>query len=162
MLDVDPVAVPGRRRDEELVASARAPYRSEIDRVIGTTKTPLVRYYVLETPMDNLITDALQWKFQPDFAVSNGFRFCPPLVADRAGEAAISNEFLWSMLPVDSVLKSGVVSGSRSWTGSRRSWNTHLRKMRRSGSVDGSCGSKAWRLPSSRAIATESAFALRK
>src|SRR5687768_18207273 len=48
--------------------------REKIDRVIGTTKTPLVRYYIIETPMDNFLTDAIMWKFQPDIALSNGFR----------------------------------------------------------------------------------------
>jgi len=111
LLDVDPDRY---REDEEmktLVAAARAPYREELERVVGTTKTPLLRYYVIETPMDNLITDALLWKFQTDFAVSNGFRFCPPLVPAEGREAVITNEYLWSMLPVDAVIKSGVVTG---------------------------------------------------
>ena len=100
-----------------MVAAARAPYRQDLDRVVGRTTTPLVRYYVIETPMDNLITDALHWKFQTDFAVSNGFRFCPPLVPPAGGEAAITNDYVWSMLPVDSVLKTGVVTGQqiRDW-----------------------------------------------
>ena len=63
--------------------------------------------------MDNLITDALQWKFGADIAVSNGFRFCPPLVPDGDRAAAISNDYLWSMLPVDSIIKSGVVTGGQ-------------------------------------------------
>ena len=96
-----------------LVAAAREPYREEITKVIGRTRTPLLRYYVIETPMDNLITDALMWKFNTDFVVSNGFRFCPPLVPPAGGEADITNEYLWSMLPVDSVLKAGVVSGQQ-------------------------------------------------
>src|SRR5262249_12849330 len=110
----------GYAKDAEmktLVAAARAPYRQDLDRVVGTTTTPLLRYYVIETPMDNLITDALHWKFQTDFAVSNGFRFCPPLVPAAGGRAAITNEYVWSMLPVDSVLKTGVVTGQqiRDW-----------------------------------------------
>jgi 2',3'-cyclic-nucleotide 2'-phosphodiesterase (5'-nucleotidase family) len=113
LLDVDP----GRyAQDEEmktLVAAAREPYRQEISKVIGKTRTPLFRYYVIETPMDNLITDALMWKFNTDFVVSNGFRFCPPLVPPRGGEADITNEYLWSMLPVESAIKSGVVSGQQ-------------------------------------------------
>ena len=63
--------------------------------------------------MDNLITDALMWKFKTDFVVSNGFRFCPPLVPPAGGEADITNEYLWSMLPVDSAIKAGVVSGQQ-------------------------------------------------
>ena len=94
-----------------MVAAAREPYRQDISKVIGRTRTPLLRYYVIETPMDNLITDALMWKFETDFVVSNGFRFCPPLVPPAGGEAEITNEYLWSMLPVESAIKAGVVTG---------------------------------------------------
>ena len=117
LLDVDPDRYPEDDEMKTLVAAARAPYRQDLDRVVGTTTTPLLRYYVIETPMDNLITDALHWKFQTDFAVSNGFRFCPPLVPPAGRAATITNEYVWSMLPVDSVLKTGVVTGQqiRDW-----------------------------------------------
>jgi 2',3'-cyclic-nucleotide 2'-phosphodiesterase (5'-nucleotidase family) len=117
LLDVDPDQYPEDAEMKTMVAAARAPYRQDLDRVVGHTTTPLLRYYVIETPMDNLITDALHWKVQTDFAVSNGFRFCPPLVPAPGGEAAITNEYVWSMLPVDSVLKTGVVTGQqiRDW-----------------------------------------------
>lgn len=111
LLDVDPDRYPEDAKMRALVATARAPYKADLDRVVGRTTTPLMRYYVIETPMDNLITDALHWKFQTDFAVSNGFRFCPPLVPPAGGDVAITNDYVWSMLPVDSVLKSGVVTG---------------------------------------------------
>ena len=117
LLDVDPDQYPEDSEMKTLVAAARAPYREDLDRVVGTTTMPLLRYYVIETPMDNLITDALHWKFQTDFAVSNGFRFCPPLVPPVGGVATITNDYVWSMLPVDSVLKTGVVTGQqiRDW-----------------------------------------------
>ena len=77
---------------------------------------PLVRYYVIETPMDNFITDALMWKFKPDIALSNGFRFCPPLVPDpNTGYADITKDFLWSMLPIDSEAKLGMATGRQLW-----------------------------------------------
>ena len=115
LLDVDPIDIRKTRDEEARVGGTRAVKR-EISRVIGRTRTPL-RYYVIETPMDNLITDALMWKFDTDFVVSNGFRFCPPLVPPDGGEADITAEYLWSMLPVDSVLKTGVVTGKqiRDW-----------------------------------------------
>jgi 2',3'-cyclic-nucleotide 2'-phosphodiesterase (5'-nucleotidase family) len=98
------------------VKKAREPYREKLDRVIGTTKVPLVRYYVIETPMDNLITDAIMWKFKPDIALSNGFRFCPPLVPDpKTGVAEITMDYLWSMLPVDSEAKTGLITGKQLW-----------------------------------------------
>ena len=80
-----------------------------MNQVIGySSKHALVRYFVLETPMDNLITDAVMWKFKPDIALSNGFRFCQPLaVPENKNQVAITNEFLWNMLPVDSTAKTG-------------------------------------------------------
>jgi 2',3'-cyclic-nucleotide 2'-phosphodiesterase (5'-nucleotidase family) len=117
LLDVDPEQYPEDQEMKSMVAAAKEPYRRELDRVVGRTSTPLMRYYVIETPMDNLITDALHWKFETDFAVSNGFRFCPPLVPPSDGDAPVTAEYLWSMLPVDSVLKTGVVTGQqvRDW-----------------------------------------------
>jgi sulfur-oxidizing protein SoxB len=113
LLDVDPERYGEDPRMKTLVAAAREPYRQDISKVIGTTRTPLLRYYVIETPMDNLITDAMMWKFKVDFVLSNGFRFCPPLVPPPGREANITLEFLWSMLPVESVIKEGVVSGQQ-------------------------------------------------
>ena len=116
LLDVDP----GKYKEDEemkrLITKAREPYKDELNRVIGKTKTPLVRYYVIETPMDNFITDAIMWKFKPDIALSNGFRFCPPLVPDtKTGEAEITVDYLWNMLPVDSEAKTGIITGKQLW-----------------------------------------------
>src|SRR5262249_14603356 len=69
LLDVDSDRYPEDEAMKTLIFAARQPYRHEIDKVIGKTRTPLMRYYVLETPMDNLITDALLWKFDTDFVV---------------------------------------------------------------------------------------------
>lgn len=114
LLDVDPEKYKG---DEEMIAlieKESQPYRKELDRVIGSTRTPLLRYYVIETPMDNFITDAIMWKFKPDVALSNGFRFCPPLVPDpRTGLVEITKDYLWSMLPDNSDVKQGNVTGKQ-------------------------------------------------
>ena len=114
LLDVDPSKYPADKPMTALIDRAVAPYRAELQTVIGTSQTPLVRYFVLETPMDNLITDALMWKFKPDIALSNGFRFCQPLAVDaKTGVATITKEFLWNMLPVNSEVKTGVISGKQ-------------------------------------------------
>ncbi len=116
LLDVDPVKYKPDPEMLSLVEKAREPYKAELDKVIGKSKNTLVRYYVLENPMDNLITDAILWKFKPDIALSNGFRFCPPLVPDtKTGIAEITNDFLWSMLPVDSDAKTGEITGKQLW-----------------------------------------------
>jgi sulfur-oxidizing protein SoxB len=114
LLDVDPTIYKEDEEMKRLVEKAREPYKQELNRVIGKTKTPLMRYYVIETPMDNFITDAIMWKFKPDIALSNGFRFCPPLVPDpKTGEAEITVDYLWSMLPVDSEAKTGKITGKQ-------------------------------------------------
>ena len=116
LLDVDPLRY---KEDEEmkmLIKKTKEPFEKQLNKVVGKTKTPLVRYYVIETPMDNFITDALMWKFKPDIALSNGFRFCPPLVPDvKTGMADITKDFLWSMLPVDSEAKWGIATGRQLW-----------------------------------------------
>lgn len=116
LLDVDPDRYKEDAEMKALVKQARAPYQKEVDRVIGTTKVPLVRYYVIETPMDNFITDAIMWKFNPDIALSNGFRFCPPIVPDpKTGVADITVDHLWSMIPDDSEAKQGTITGQQLW-----------------------------------------------
>jgi len=116
LLDVDPSIYKEDEEMKRLVDTARAPFKKELDRVIGKTKTPLMRYYVIETPMDNFITDAIMWKFKPDIALSNGFRFCPPLIPDtNTGEANITMDFLWNMLPVNSEAKRGTITGKQLW-----------------------------------------------
>jgi S-sulfosulfanyl-L-cysteine sulfohydrolase len=116
LLDVDPSRYPANKSMLSKIEKVALPYKQELSKVIGTTRSPLVRYYVMETPMDNLITDAIHWKFGTDIALSNGFRFCQPLAVDPArGEAPITKEFLWNMLPVDSEAKSGIVTGKQVW-----------------------------------------------
>ena len=116
LMDVDPDKYKADKNMQVLVDKAFEPFKKEMQTVIGTSKTPLVRYFVLETPMDNLITDAIKWKFKTDIALSNGFRFCQPLAVDpKTGVASITKEFLWNMLPVNSEAKTGIVTGQQVW-----------------------------------------------
>ena len=117
LLEVDPDRYPPDGEMNKMVAAAKAPYQRELSRVVGRSTTPLLRYYIIETPLDNLITDALFWRFGTDLVVSNGFRFCPPLVPGPSGSAEITMEYLWSALPVDSEVKTGAATGTqiRDW-----------------------------------------------
>jgi 2',3'-cyclic-nucleotide 2'-phosphodiesterase (5'-nucleotidase family) len=116
LLDVAPEKYKPNKEMEMLVDAAYEPFKAELGKVIGYSKTPLLRYYVLETPIDNLITDAIMEKFKPDIALSNGFRFCPPLVPDtKTGLATLTNDFLWSMFPVDSEAKQAQITGKQLW-----------------------------------------------
>lgn len=119
LLDVDPEKYKPDPSMTALIEKERRPHQKELDKVIGQTRTPLVRYYVIENPMDNMITDALMWKYGDtgaDIVLSNGFRFCPPLVpSPDTGTADITNDFLWSMIPVDSEVKEAEVTGKQLW-----------------------------------------------
>lgn len=116
LLEVDPEKYTADEEMLRLIDKAHEPYKKDIKRVIGKSTTPLVRYFVIETPTDNLITDAIMWKTKPDIAVSNGFRFCPPLIPDAKSKVAeITKEYLWSMLPVDSEVKRAEITGQQLW-----------------------------------------------
>ena len=115
LLDVDPEKYPADPGMLKLVEEVSAPYQAHLSHVVGSTKNTLVRYYVIENPMDNLITDAIMWKLKPEVAISNGFRFCPPIVADGKTPTPITNDHLWSMIPVDSDAKYGEATGRQLW-----------------------------------------------
>lgn len=114
LVEVDPERYKADEQMLELISQAYQPYQKKIKKVIGKTTTPLYRYFIIETPMDNLITDALMWKAKPDVALSNGFRFCPPLVpGEKTAEAEITREYLWSMLPVNAEVKMAEATGQQ-------------------------------------------------
>jgi len=115
LLDVDPEKYPADKGMLELVDEVSAPFTAQLGKVVGSTRRTLVRYYVIENPMDNLITDAMMWKLKPDVAISNGFRFGPPITADGQTPTPITNDHIWSMIPVDSEARYGEATGQQVW-----------------------------------------------
>ena len=58
------------------------------------------------------------WKVKPDIVLSNGFRFCPPnTTPDATGNIPITEGYIYDMLPVNSVVRTGKVTGKqlRDW-----------------------------------------------
>ena len=113
LIEVDPEKYVADKELQNLIDKEIAPYKEEMQKILGHTSTPLYRYLVNENPMDNFITDALLWKSNADFAVSNGFRFGVPIVPDETGKSIITQEDLWRMVPVDEYMKVGEVSGEQ-------------------------------------------------
>ncbi|MEO5990942.1 MAG: 5'-nucleotidase C-terminal domain-containing protein, partial [Ferruginibacter sp.] len=75
---------------------------------------PLYRYFVVENPIDTLIIDALMWRIKPDIVLSNGFRFCPPnTTPDATGNIPITQSYIYDMLPVNSIVRTGKVTGAQ-------------------------------------------------
>lgn len=112
LIEVDPAVYPPNHQIDSLVEVAVSTYAHDLTEVLGYTKTPLYRYFVVENPMDNFITDAARWKTGVDISISNGFRFSPPL-AVKGKPAPITRSYLYSMLPVDDYVKTGKASGQQ-------------------------------------------------
>lgn len=113
LLEVDPEVYPADQEMQAIVEEAKAPYKDEMETVIGYTNTPLYRYLTVENPMDNMITDAARWKTGVDISISNGFRFGNPIVPAEGKPAPITRANLWNLLPVNEKLKTGKASGKQ-------------------------------------------------
>jgi len=113
LLEVDPKKYPADEKVAQVIAKETAPYKEEIDQVLGYTSTPLYRYFVVENPMDDFITDAARWKTGVDISISNGFRFSTPISVEEGGKSPITKADLWSMLPVNEKVKIGKATGKQ-------------------------------------------------
>jgi sulfur-oxidizing protein SoxB len=103
----------------QLIQQNEAPFKTAIDQIIGYSTLPLYRYFVVENTIDTLILDALSYTMKGvDIVLSNGFRFCPPRTEpDYTGNIPITEGYLYDMLPVDSTVRTGEVTGKqlREW-----------------------------------------------
>lgn len=98
-----------------IVKEKEAPYEADINKIVGYSTIPLYRYFVVENPIDTLVLEALHAKHpEVDVVLSNGFRFCPPHVTrDHTGNIPITNGLIYDMLPVDSTIRIGKVTGAQ-------------------------------------------------
>jgi len=96
-----------------LMDGLEKPYFEAINKVVGYSTIPLYRYFVIENPIDTMVLDALRWKLpDTDIVLSNGFRFCPPRTTpDHTGNIPVTEGYIFDMLPVDSTLRTGKVTG---------------------------------------------------
>ena len=88
------------------VEESLEPYRDRMTKVVGESDVWLSRYDVLSTPIDRIVADAIRDFSRTDIALSNGFRFAPPLAPGPITEAD-----LWNWLPIEAPLKKGQVRG---------------------------------------------------
>lgn len=114
LIEVDATNNTADTQVASVIQENEGPYAGEINKVIGYSAVPLYRYFVVENTIDTLIIDALQWKVKPDIVLSNGFRFCPPRKKkDATGNIPITEGYLYDMLPVDSQVRTGKVTGAQ-------------------------------------------------
>jgi sulfur-oxidizing protein SoxB len=113
LLEVDPRKYKPKKEIAALIDKIEAPFLASIEKVVGYSRVPLYRYFVVENTIDTLILDALAWKVPTDIVLSNGFRFCPPRSTPNAdGLIPITEGFLFDMLPVDATVRSARVTGA--------------------------------------------------
>ncbi len=91
-----------------LVEESLAAFRREMSEPVGRIDHPLMRYEVIETSMDRVIADAVREAAGTDIALSNGFRFSPPIVT-----GPVTRGDVWNALPVNSRLMAGEVTGKQ-------------------------------------------------
>ncbi len=75
-------------------------------RVLGHSRVPILRYDVLETNADNLVSDVVRQSSGVDLGFTNGFRFAPPIPA-----GVFTEKHLWDLLPMDARIKKGWITG---------------------------------------------------
>jgi 2',3'-cyclic-nucleotide 2'-phosphodiesterase (5'-nucleotidase family) len=113
LMEVSPQKYKAQKQMTQLIQEMEAPFTAEIEKVVGYSKVPLYRYFVIENTIDTLILDALSWKVSADIVLSNGFRFCPPRSTPNAdGLIPITEGYIFDMLPVDARFRIGKVSGA--------------------------------------------------
>jgi 2',3'-cyclic-nucleotide 2'-phosphodiesterase (5'-nucleotidase family) len=91
---------------QQLVDQTLAPYRGELGRVVGQTVTPLNRYRVLESTMDNLLLQSMLDLTGAQLAFSNGWRYGAPV---RPGPITLND--LWHIIPVNPPVSTCTLTG---------------------------------------------------
>jgi sulfur-oxidizing protein SoxB len=115
LVEIDSSKYQADKSISRLIKANEVPFEDDINTIAGYSTIPLYRYFVIENTIDTLILDALKWKIkEADIVLSNGFRFCPPnATPDLTGNIPITNGYIFDMLPVDSVVRTGSVSGKQ-------------------------------------------------
>lgn len=113
LIDVDPEIYASDPEIQAIIYKNKAPYKENLETVVGYTNAPMYRYLTVENPTDNLVTDAARWKTGADIAISNGFRFGNPIVPENGKPAPITRANLWNLLPVNEPVKTGKATGKQ-------------------------------------------------
>ncbi len=115
LLEINADKITPSPRISKVIDQVEGPFREEINTIVGYSTIPLYRYFVIENPIDTMVVDAVKWQLpEVDIALSNGFRFCPPhATPDATGNIPITRGFIYDMLPVDSVVRKGEVTGKQ-------------------------------------------------
>ncbi len=95
---------------EDLINALMKPHRELLSEVLGIVETPLHRYRVLESTMDNFLLKSLMHLTGAQMAFSNGWRFGAPIVP---GNITIND--LWNIIPVNPPIQTCKLTGDELW-----------------------------------------------
>lgn len=119
LVEIDSSSLKADKDVLSVIRENEAPFSETINKVVGYSTIPLYRYFVVENPIDTMILQALRWQMKDiDIILSNGFRFCPPRTTpDHTGNIPVTEGYIFDMLPVDSTVRTGKVTGKqiREW-----------------------------------------------
>ncbi len=93
-----------------MVNDAMAPHRDMLNTVVGTTRTALNRYMVMEATMDNLLLQALIDVSDAELAFSNGWRYGAPVL-----RGPITMNDLWNIIPTNPPVSLCEITGAELW-----------------------------------------------
>jgi 2',3'-cyclic-nucleotide 2'-phosphodiesterase (5'-nucleotidase family) len=115
LVEIDAKKYKADKKMAGIIRDNEQAFEKDIYRIVGYSTIPLYRYFVVENPIDTLILDAISWQVPDvDIVLSNGFRFCPPnATRDATGNIPITNGYIYDMLPVDSRVRTGKVTGTQ-------------------------------------------------
>lgn len=100
--------VPVDTETQALVDVQLAPFREQLGEVVGQTAVPLNRMTVLESTMDNVITDAYLALTGAEVAFSHGWRYGAPV---PAGDVTVGD--LWQMIPTNPQVMTFELTGAQ-------------------------------------------------
>ena len=93
-----------------MIEGYRAPYKQELERVIGRTETLLYRLANWQNTGDNLITDAIRSRFKTDVTVSASWRF-----GGNTLPGPITVEDVYNLIPSEAPVQLFKVKGEDLW-----------------------------------------------
>jgi sulfur-oxidizing protein SoxB len=95
LITIDETIAPDREV-QQWVEASYAPYRDELNRVVGHTEIGLNRNTILESTMDNLLLQSIRDVAGTPLAFSNGWRYGAPV---PPGQVTVND--LYNIIPMD-------------------------------------------------------------
>lgn len=113
----DQTLIPVRSKDiqpdpkiAKMIDDFRAPYKAELERVIGRTETLIYRLANWQNTGDNLITDAVRSRFKTDVSVSASWRF-----GGNTLPGPITVEDIYNLIPSEAPVQLLKIRGEDLW-----------------------------------------------